>query len=413
MRTSSLAVFTVWAAASCSTLSAQAYRGGDLVFGNFRPHELWRIDPTPGATPVQIAGAGQIAGAAGVAARRDGTVLTASFSTNEILAVDPAGNVSSLASVTGPLRVVEDDFGNIFASSGAGVVQIDAAGTVSTVATGAPLVRPFDVAMDSDGSLLVVDDRARGLFRVDTATGAVTTIHLGAPFRLPQGVALTHDGDFIVFDGLTDSLFRVDRASGNVSTFVSNAALGENPCGIVESGDGGFFVSQSSAAISRVVHVDLLGNVTEITSGAPLSNVEDIARIPFLRGPAGIATSGSPSSTFGFSLDAPNWPNTTYTLALSAGVHPGAPLTVFGDNRAFTVNLDALFRATALSNAPPVLLNWSGLTDMSGTAQATLDLSTSPAGGLSGATLHVSALLISPTAPTSFAVITNVHRLRF
>lgn len=389
----------------CAASAAQAVRGGDLVTANYSPAVVYRVTPSGAVSPL-LAGAPAV-GPSGVAVLRSRDVLVADFLADALIRIDAAGNASVVASrVGGPLRVAEDRDGTWLVTAGTtrALVRVTSNGVVTPIASGAPLVRPFDVAVDPGAGYLVVDDLGAGLYSV-TPAGLVTPIHVGLPFRLPQGVALFADGDYAVFDGLTDSLFRVDRATGAVTTFVTNAALGGNPCGIVEDFEGGCFVSQSGAGGSRIVHVDGAGSVVPVASGAPFTNLEDIARVPILRGPNGLST--GPGAPYTVDLDDPTAPNLLYSIALSASVAPGWGLPA-GDPRSLTINPDALFFATILSDVPPLLVGWFALTDATGRANATFDLRTLPPGVLSGVRLFAQALEFDASAQNGIHALTNV-----
>lgn len=141
------------------------------------------------------------------------------------LCIDADGNyvMTELESIyritpSGAISTVYGSFGNSELSSAQGICQdqsgdfivadwkslgdgaIDGAvyrvtdsGIISTIASGAPLVDPMGVALDSNGNILVTDENNPGregaLYSISPA-GAVSTVRVGSPFVDPIGVAL-------------------------------------------------------------------------------------------------------------------------------------------------------------------------------------------------------------------------------
>lgn len=389
----------------CSSSTAQALRGGDLLTTDYGSASLHRIDAT-GATTTLWTG-GPLAGPAGVTTTRDGDVVVVDYTSDRLVRFDrTTGSPTTIATaIGGPLRLCEDADGTFLVTgiTPRRLVRVTPSGQITTVASGAPLVRPFGVAVDLDGSYLVADDFAPGLFRV-TATGVVTPIHVGLPFRLPQGVAVFPNGDYAVIDGITDVVYRVDRTTGGVTIFCPNATLGGNPEGIVPDFGGGFFVAQSSAAGSRIAAVDPLGNATTVAAGAPMVNIEDVARVPFLTGSTTLGT--GPGALFPFGLDLPGHGGEYYTLVLAASVFPG--WQVPGDPRALALNADPFFLATIGVDAPPFLAGWAGFLDGNGRANPSSDFRMLPPGAFAGLTFWQQGLTLSGN---NVSAVLNVRRL--
>lgn len=195
--------------------------------------------------------------------------------------------------LSGPIRVAAAHDGSVLVTelTASRLSSIDpGTGLVTPVWTGAPLQRPFGVAVDGDGTPLVVDDRALAVFGV-TPSG-VSTFYQGAPFRLPQGIAVLPTGDFAVIDGLVDAVFLVPRGGATPTPLVGSPPLG-NPCGIHGDFEGGAIVSESgSPAGNRVVQVDSTGNLAVIAQGPPFQNLEACARVPRLGGPTRLPRGG-------------------------------------------------------------------------------------------------------------------------
>ncbi len=386
---------SIAALALSAPTSAQQFRGGDTIAANRTSTgtNLFVINPagvaTPMTTSIPVA-------ATGLCPTSDGDLLVVSFDNNGLYRIDPAGNVTTITlGLSGPLRVAQERDGNILVTDNgsASLVRVDAAGQISTVASGAPLMRPFDVMIDGNGDPIICDDRVDGLFRI-TQTGAAIPIATGSPFRLPQGSAFFPNGDYAVFDGLTDSVFRVDRSNGTVTTWVSNAALGGNPCGIDRAFDGGFVLSQSSASQNQIVRVDAQGNAAPAGTSPAFSNLEDLARMPHLTGPLAIQALGAATA---LCIDSQNDAGMLYTVALSLSVHPGVQLLA-NDPRAMAINADAFFFGTFLQNAPPFLNGFVGLLDSNGRVASTIDLTGLPRRAFIGLPVHAQGLTFTPGA---------------
>jgi hypothetical protein len=394
-----------------SALPAQAVRGGDLLVTDFAsPGTVFRVDV---AGNVQTLHSGApLAGPAGITVARNRDVLVADFNTNSLLRIDAqTGAITTVASALGgPLRVVEMADGDfaVTSNSGRSVLRVTPGGAVSTLASGAPLNRPFGVSLDMNGDLLVADDLGRAVHRV-TPAGAVSPIASGGALRLPQGVALFPNGDYAVIDGVVDAVFRVDRASGLLTTWVPAASLGVNPEGIVTDWSGGFFVAHSGNPGGPGVRViDAAGAATPLTVLSPAwNNLEDVALVPMVSGPRLLGT--GPGAQFAFSLDAPAGGGEFYSLILSATTFPGWTLPG-GGPRALFINADPFFQATIGQNAPPALVGWSSFLSPNGTATATLDLTALPAGILSGLVLYQQGVTLNGR---SLDLALNVLRLSF
>jgi len=285
---------------------------------------------------------------------------------------------------------------------------VSPSGTVAAIASGAPFVRPFGVAVDGGGDYLVTDDRANALFRV-TPQGQVTTVHQGAPFQLPVGVAVYPDGDFAVIDAIVDAVFRVPRAGGTVTTVVMVPTLG-NPDGIVSDFQGGLYVSESGAPNgNRVVQVDPLGGLTLVASGAPFQNLESLGLAPFLGGPTRPTT--GPGSASPLSLALPGQSLRLYFLAMSLSVYPGIRLLP-PDPRALALNPDWLFFGPLGASLPGLTSRWAGPLDPAGQASAGVDFGLLPPGALKGRRLHLQGFTLDlPTAQV--VTLLNHHALLF
>ncbi|MGE4608156.1 MAG: hypothetical protein AAEJ52_15565, partial [Myxococcota bacterium] len=109
------------------------------------------------------------------------------------------------------------------------------------IGTGPRYVDPFDIVITSDGSVLVlnfvpvIERRAErpGILRVDLTSGDRTlfsgvTAGDGIEMRTPAGMAVEADGSILVIDPGRDRLFRIDPVTGD-RVVVSSAEVGDGP----------------------------------------------------------------------------------------------------------------------------------------------------------------------------------------
>jgi sugar lactone lactonase YvrE len=168
--------------------------------------------------------------------------------------------------------------------------------TIVSAGAGPELVSPKGVALERNGTLVVVDSFEGSVVRVDPLTGNLTTISGGWPvvgsgpdFRVPDGIAVESNGKLVVTD--TTGVLRVDPASGNRSV-VSDSSHGSGPSpympkGIAVEANGSLVVSLQAfgGAIVRVNPVT--GNRTIVSGGDPFSNT--VGTGPDFIFPTGIA----------------------------------------------------------------------------------------------------------------------------
>ena len=115
-------------------------------------------------------------------------------------------------------------------------------------------MRPYDLAVEADGSLLVADmgvpnQKDGALIRVDPFTGAQSVVSSGAGFYDPAGIAVAPDGTLYVVDNLSadnnGGVIRVDPRTGAQKLIASNfnvLGLFDLPFGIAVDRDGSLVV---------------------------------------------------------------------------------------------------------------------------------------------------------------------------
>lgn len=205
-----------------------------------------------------------------------------------------------------PLDTVPSSDGSQFyftgmGSQGMGVYQVAAAGgTAKALATGAPLVSPFGIAISADDKTLFVADAAAGYDPNDPAgadkVGAIFTLATsgGTPAVLagtegtrPRAVEIGSDAsaDTLFFSGQGASdgkpgVFKIPAAGGAVSAVFSGDPL-TDPGGVAVARDGTIYVANTTSAM------DGTASIYKIKDGAATLVAGDL-RAGY---PAGIALS--------------------------------------------------------------------------------------------------------------------------
>lgn len=122
-----------------------------------------------------------------------------------------------------------------------------------SVGSGPDLVGPNGFAVDSSGMLWVADTVLAALLRIDPLTGRRTivsdaTLGSGPLLAMPQAVALEVDGTLAVVDGVLRAVVRVQPQTGN-RTIVSGCRVVDVPCAVTDlTGRGPLFVSPEAVA---------------------------------------------------------------------------------------------------------------------------------------------------------------------
>lgn len=392
--------------ALAASLAAQGVQGGDYVATDYGTNTVFRVPAT--GTPTVLHAGSPLTSASGLAVNEAQEVLVADYNSGKIFKIPKNGALTPFASgIGGPIRLAVDHDGTTLVTAlGAKALQrVSATGVVTTIATSPSFVRPFGIAVDSDGSYVMTDDGngttgVGAVYRV-TRQGVVTPLWQGLPLRLPQGVTLWHDGDYAIIDGLTDTVYRLPRAGGPPVAIVGTPVI-DNPDAVCSDFEGRVVLAESSSRGSRLDLVDRFGTVTPLWVGSPFSNLEVVARVPRLSGPA----TGGPGLTSPFALECGGEGGKAYAMFATLTLFPGLALPN-GDTRAIPGNPDVMFQLSAGANNA-VFVGWGGVLSASGTAAPQLATPNIP---LSPLTLWVQALTIDPAKVNYLGSFTNVHRI--
>jgi sugar lactone lactonase YvrE len=227
-----------------------------------------------------------------VAVAGDGTLLVVDEEAETVFAVDPEGAITTVASgeaLQGPVGIALAPAGVAYVSDRErdAVLRLDlATGAVSFVAH---VQNAGGLAMETSGKLLVADGSA--LRRVDPGTRTVTTLAQGAPLTEPRDVAVAQDGTAYVAGDR--QVVRVNPATG-VRTLVAEGSPLSDPGGIDIEPDGDLVVADRSAAGGGLVHVDReTGAKTILASGGAFRAPLGVTVI----GGAGVDASGGGNGT--------------------------------------------------------------------------------------------------------------------
>src|SRR5437867_10335450 len=98
-----------------------------------------------------------------------------------------------------------DSFGAVFSLSAA-------TGERVKVASGGKLERPFGIALDANGDILVSDTGAQAIIRINALTGAQTVVADGAKLGFPLGIAVDSRGHILVANG--EAILRLNPVAG-------------------------------------------------------------------------------------------------------------------------------------------------------------------------------------------------------
>ncbi len=173
--------------------------------------------------------------------------------------------------------------------------------TPEAIGSGPGFETPWGIAVEANGSLVVVDFDKKAVFRVDPVSGDRTIVSdarngSGTDFEIPFDIAVEADGGLVVAGGyqlsgqFKQAVFRVDPITGD-RTIVSDTNIGRGPNfirskGIVVEADGNLVVIDGGGvredldALVRVVPVN--GDRAKL-SGADIGGGPDFGSGPAFR----------------------------------------------------------------------------------------------------------------------------------
>ena len=198
---------------------------GALLVADEGAEAVFSIAPS-GTVDTVVSGDG-LQDPVGLALAPGGKAFVSDRQRDEVLRLDLAtGALSHVADLQNATGLAMDNAGRLLVTDGIALRRIDpGTGAITTVAVGAPLDDPRDVAVGLDGTLYVAGDRQ--IVRVDPATGAQKLLAAGAPLSDPRGIDIDTDGDLVVADGRSagGAVIHVDRQTGTKAILASGGAF--------------------------------------------------------------------------------------------------------------------------------------------------------------------------------------------
>jgi sugar lactone lactonase YvrE len=194
---------------------------------------------------------------------KPGDILVADYGADAVILIDP-GKEPALQTVVfqgpplkGPRGVALDAAGGVLvADETAGAVfRIDPASPkVTATYSGPPLKKPYGIALNAAGLILVTDDGTGNLVSIDPQGPKLQAVCPKRLFQHPYGIALALNGDLVVADygSGTGDLVRLSSATAGCPSTLSVQL--QNPNGVVTDAAGDYYVSDRGA--KNVVLVD-------------------------------------------------------------------------------------------------------------------------------------------------------------
>ena len=132
------------------------------------------------------------------------------------------------------------------------ITQINRDGSIRIISSGGLLQTPRGIGVDGNGDIVVVDQSALLLLRVDPITGSQSIVSSGGFFDSPSQFAIEASGQIVVADTHQGyGLIRVDPVTGG-QTVVSSFGFFSNPEDVAIDAGGDLIVADAMNGIIRV-----------------------------------------------------------------------------------------------------------------------------------------------------------------
>ena len=235
---------------------------GNLYIADTGNHRIRLVDADTGIITT-VAGNGAI-GSAG-----DGDIATdASLNTPLGVAVDTDGNVFIADTGNNKVRTVSGSTGLIDTIAGDGTYGFygDNGPGIDAAFSG-----PTDVAVDSDGNVVIADTGNNRIRQIDATTGIVTTLagsgnvgymaivmegyepSIGSELLYPAGVAIDAAGNLFIADTGNHRVRLLSAASHTISTVVESETSDDGPRAIAVDADGNVYIAESNNNRIRLI----------------------------------------------------------------------------------------------------------------------------------------------------------------
>ena len=248
---------SVWAAptptAGASYIVAVTRDANDVVYaGDVGSRQIWRLGHD--GREVICKGLGKprtpLYSLRSIALTRTGEVLATDSATRDVYRIAPDGEMVALTGgkMAIPRGIAVGAKGEIFATD----LELAALyrirdGQLERIAE---VPSPSGLAIDKDGSFLVISTGRNNLYRV-TLEGKVTTVVEGRKLSFPHEVVVEPGGAYLVSDGYCKAIWRVTR-DGQTSVLAQGNPL-VNPVGLAIDSKGSALVADPHArSIFRV-----------------------------------------------------------------------------------------------------------------------------------------------------------------
>jgi hypothetical protein len=168
-----------------------------------------------------------------------------------------------------------DSFGAVF--------KLNAAtGERAMITSAGKLVRPYGIALEANGDVLVSDTGAQAIIRINSLTGSQTVVATGGRLGVPYGIAVDAKGNILVANG--EAILRLNPVAGQPVVVSAGGRFGSSgghplAVAVVENGD---LIVASVGSPSEVLRVNSRNGVQAVLSQGP-----------YLKNPQAIAVSGN------------------------------------------------------------------------------------------------------------------------